>query len=97
MMKGDTRCLAGRASFHHGLLDAANAGRTGCERASRRPDHLAGCGLVVSFSALAVLNAIVPLENVSLLDGRAFAAGTHRARFNRREIARDEGCVVPGI
>ena len=35
----------------------------------------AGLGLIVSFSALAVLNAIVPLENVSVLDARAFAAG----------------------
>ena len=35
----------------------------------------AGFGLVVSFSALAVLNAMVPLENVSLLDTGSFAAG----------------------
>jgi ABC-type antimicrobial peptide transport system permease subunit len=34
-----------------------------------------GLGFLVSFSALAILNAIVPLENVSLLDGSAFAAG----------------------
>jgi predicted permease len=36
----------------------------------------AALGLLVSFSALAVLAAIVPLENVSVLDVRAFAAGT---------------------
>jgi hypothetical protein len=34
----------------------------------------AGFGLIVSFSALGVLGAIIPLENVSLLDGPAFAA-----------------------
>ena len=36
----------------------------------------AGLGLLVSFSVLAVLAAIVPLENVSILDVGAFAAGT---------------------
>ena len=36
----------------------------------------AGFGLVLSFSVLGVLAAIVPLENVSILDAPAFAAGT---------------------
>jgi predicted permease len=36
----------------------------------------AGFGLIVSFSVLAVLAAIVPLQNVSILDMRAFATGT---------------------
>jgi len=35
----------------------------------------AGVGLLVSFSALGVLAAIVPLQNVSVLDAWAFAAG----------------------
>jgi len=36
----------------------------------------AGFGLVVSFSALAVLAAVVPLRNVSVLDAPSFIAGT---------------------
>jgi predicted permease len=36
----------------------------------------AGLGLLVSFSALGILAAIVPLENISVLDAGAFAAGT---------------------
>jgi ABC-type antimicrobial peptide transport system permease subunit len=36
----------------------------------------AAVGLIVSFSVLGVLAAIVPLENVSILDARPFAAGT---------------------
>ena len=36
----------------------------------------AGTGLIVSFSVLALLNAVVPLENVSMLDPAAFAGGT---------------------
>lgn len=36
----------------------------------------AGLGLVVSFSALGVLKAIIPLGNVSVLDAGAFFAGT---------------------
>ena len=35
-----------------------------------------GVGLVVSFSALGILAAIVPLQNVSILNFGAFAAGT---------------------
>ncbi len=35
-----------------------------------------GLGLLVSFSALGVLAAIVPLENMSILNAGAFAAGT---------------------
>jgi predicted permease len=35
----------------------------------------AACGLIVSFSALAVLNAVIPLQHVSALDGGAFGAG----------------------
>jgi putative ABC transport system permease protein len=35
-----------------------------------------GLGLVVSFSALGVLAAIVPLQNVAILNGTAFMAGT---------------------
>jgi predicted permease len=33
----------------------------------------AGVGLIVSFSALGILSAIIPLQNVSVLDPRAFA------------------------
>ena len=33
-------------------------------------------GLILSFSVLGVLAAVVPLENVSILDPAAFAAGT---------------------
>jgi len=33
-------------------------------------------GLILSFSVLGVLAAIVPLENVSILDPASFAAGT---------------------
>ena len=36
----------------------------------------AGLGLLVSFSALGLLAAVVPLKNVSILDLAAFAAGT---------------------
>lgn len=36
----------------------------------------AGVGMLVSVSALGILNAIVPLENITLLDAGAFAAGT---------------------
>jgi putative ABC transport system permease protein len=35
----------------------------------------AAFGLFVSFSALGVLSAIIPLENVSVLDAGAFGAG----------------------
>jgi ABC-type antimicrobial peptide transport system permease subunit len=35
----------------------------------------AGTGLFVSFSVLGALNAIIPLENISILDAGAFAAG----------------------
>jgi len=35
-----------------------------------------GLGLLVSFSALGVLAAIVPLKNVTILNGTAFVAGT---------------------
>jgi ABC-type antimicrobial peptide transport system permease subunit len=35
-----------------------------------------GLGLLVSFSALGVLAAIVPLKNVSILNGTAFVSGT---------------------
>ena len=34
------------------------------------------CGLLISFSALGVLAAIVPLQNVSILNAGAFTAGT---------------------
>jgi ABC-type antimicrobial peptide transport system permease subunit len=36
----------------------------------------AGLGLLLSFSVLGVLAAIVPLENVSILNPGAFASGT---------------------
>jgi ABC-type antimicrobial peptide transport system permease subunit len=36
----------------------------------------AGFGLLVSFSVLGVLAAVVPLRNVSILDAPSFAAGT---------------------
>jgi hypothetical protein len=35
-----------------------------------------GVGLLVSFSVLGVLAAIVPLQNVSILNPAAFTAGT---------------------
>jgi ABC-type antimicrobial peptide transport system permease subunit len=35
-----------------------------------------GVGLVLSFSALGVLAAIVPLQNMSILNATAFLAGT---------------------
>jgi predicted permease len=35
----------------------------------------AGTGLLVSFSVLGALNAIIPLENISILDAGAFATG----------------------
>jgi ABC-type antimicrobial peptide transport system permease subunit len=38
-------------------------------------------GLLVSFSALGVLAAIVPLQNVSILNPGAFAAGTTIVAF----------------